>query len=123
VDDNPEMTDVVAELARSLGHEVAVAPDGPTALDCVAAFRPEIALIDVGLPGMSGYELARRIREMPSMKEVLLVAVTGYGSDDDRRMALEAGFSLHLVKPVDPDRLETILATLGTSEVKEKHQS
>jgi two-component system CheB/CheR fusion protein len=116
VDDNADMADLVGELARSMGHEVAVAPDGPTALTRVTTFRPDIALIDVGLPGMNGYELARRIREMPGMKAVPLVAVTGYGREEDRRTALEAGFSLHLVKPVDPVRLGNVLSTLGKSE-------
>jgi two-component system, chemotaxis family, CheB/CheR fusion protein len=116
VDDNSDMAALVTELARSLGHEVAIASDGPTALNCIATFRPHIALIDVGLPGMNGYELARRIREMPGMKDVSLIAVTGYGREEDRRTALEAGFSLHLVKPVDIARLETVLSTLGKSE-------
>ena len=98
------------------GVAAAIAPDGPTALTSIATFGPDIALIDVGLPGMNGYELARRIREMPAMKAVPLVAVTGYGREEDRRTALEAGFSLHLVKPVDPVRLENVLSTLGKSE-------
>jgi two-component system, chemotaxis family, CheB/CheR fusion protein len=116
VDDNSDIAELVAELARSLGHEVALAPDGPTALTRAASFRPNIALIDVGLPGMNGYELARRMREIPGMKDVVLIAVTGYGREEDRRTALEAGFNLHLVKPVDAGRLGTLLSTLGKSE-------
>jgi len=116
MDDNSDLADLVADLARSLGHEVAVAPDGPTALTRVATFRSDIALVDVGLPGMNGYELARRMREVPDMKEVPLVAITGYGREKDRQAALEAGITLHLVKPVDPGRLEKVLSTLGKSE-------
>jgi CheY-like chemotaxis protein len=107
--------ELVGEFVRSLGHEVSVAEDGPTALALVATFRPDIALVDVGLPGMNGYELTRRLRELPSMKEIPLVAVTGYCREEDRRTALEAGFTLHLVKPVDPVRLENLLSTLADS--------
>jgi two-component system CheB/CheR fusion protein len=113
VDDNSDTVELVGEFVRSLGHEVSVAEDGPTAF--VATFRPDIALVDVGLHGMNGYELARRLRELPSMKEIPLVAVTGYGREEDRRTALEAGFTLHLVKPVDPVRLENLLSTLADS--------
>ena len=116
VDDNFDTLELIAQLAKTLGHEVAVAEEGPTALALVATFRPHIALIDIGLPGMNGYELARRIRDVPGMKEIPLVAVTGYGREEDQQAALEAGFTLHLVKPVDPVRLENLLLTLADSE-------
>jgi CheY-like chemotaxis protein len=73
---------------------------------------PEIALIDIGRPGMDGYELARRLRQLAGMEKVPLVAVTGYGREEDRRAAHDAGFTLHLVKPIDFARLKTLLATL-----------
>jgi len=113
VDDSADTAQSVAELARSWGHEVAVAQDGPTALEVVTRFRPDIALVDIGLPRMNGYELAQRLRQIPGMETARLVAITGYGSEQDRRAAQEAGFSLHLTKPVDPDRLKKLLATLG----------
>jgi len=113
VDDNSDTAETLAELARSWGHEVAVAEDGPTALELASKFLPEIALVDIGLPQMDGYELARRLRKIPGMEGLPLVAITGYARDEDRRAAHEAGFTLHLVKPVDPGRLEKLLATLS----------
>src|SRR5216684_865010 len=112
VDDSADTAESVAELARSWGHEVAVAQDGPTALEVVTRFRPDIALIDIGLPEMNGYELARRLRQISGMETTRLVAITGYAREEDRRAAQEAGFSLHLTKPVDPVRLKKLLATL-----------
>ena len=112
VDDNSETLEVTAELARSWGHEVAVALDGPAALELASKFRPDLALIDIGLPGMNGYELARRLRQLPGMEASRLVAMTGYGREQDQQAAHRAGFNLHLTKPVDPVRLETLLATL-----------
>ncbi len=113
VDDSSDTAEVAAELARSWGHEVAVAQDGAAAIEAAIKFRPDIALIDIGLPQMNGYELARRLRELPGMEATRLVAITGYGREEDRRAAHEAGFTLHLVKPVDPVRLERLLATLS----------
>jgi CheY-like chemotaxis protein len=92
-----------------MGHEVAIADDGPTALETARRFKPEVALLDIGLPAMDGYELAQRLRaldETPS--DLRLVAVTGYGLERDRRRALEAGFDAHLVKPVDISNLLNI---------------
>jgi two-component system CheB/CheR fusion protein len=113
VDDSSDTTEVLAELARSWGHQVAVAQDGPAALELASEFRPDIALVDIGLPKMDGYELARRLRQIPGVETACLVAVTGYGREEDRRAAHKAGFALHLVKPVDPLRLERLLATLN----------
>jgi len=112
VDDSADTAESVAELARSWGHEVVVAQDGPTALEVVSGFRPDIALLDIGLPEMNGYELARRLRQISGMETTRLVAITGYAREEDRRAAQEAGFSLHLTKPVDPVRLKNLLATL-----------
>jgi len=93
-------------------HVVAEAPDGPTALAALQSFHPDVALIDVGLPGMDGYELARLARAQPGGGEVRLVAVTGYGQAQDRERALAAGFDRHVTKPVDPLALERLVTEL-----------
>jgi two-component system, chemotaxis family, CheB/CheR fusion protein len=113
VDDNSDTVESVAEIVRSWGHEVAVAQDGPSALELASTFRPDIALLDIGLPQMNGYELARRLREMRSMNRMLLVAISGYAGVEDRRRSHEAGFNLHLVKPINPLRLQNLLAHLN----------
>jgi two-component system, chemotaxis family, CheB/CheR fusion protein len=112
VDDNPDTTDTTTEIAKSWGHDVAVANSGPAALDLAGQMHPDIILIDIGLPEMNGYELARRLRQLPGMETTRLIAVTGYGREEDRQAAHEAGFNLHLTKPVDPSRLKRLLATL-----------
>jgi hypothetical protein len=91
------------------GHDVQVAQDGPMALDMAAAFRPDIVLLDIGLPGMDGYELARRIRELPELGGVQLIAVTGRGQEADRQAAAAAGFHSFITKPVDPEELARLL--------------
>ena len=113
VDDNFDMAEAVAEMAKSWGHEVKVAQDGPTALELASQFRPDIALVDIGLPKMNGYELAQRLRQLPDWEAVRLIAITGYGREADSQAAHEAGFDLHLVKPVDAVRLERLLGTLS----------
>jgi two-component system, chemotaxis family, CheB/CheR fusion protein len=113
VDDNSDTVEATAELAVSWGHQVAVAHDGPDALEVARRFRPDIALIDIGLPEMNGYELARRLRELPGLETAHFVAITGYGREEDKSAAQEAGFNLHFTKPVDPIRLKTLLATLS----------
>jgi two-component system, chemotaxis family, CheB/CheR fusion protein len=102
----------VAESARAWGHTVKVAYDGPRALELAAAFRPEIALLDIGLPQMNGYELARRVRRLDGVEATLLVALTGYAREEDRQEARKAGFNYHLIKPIEPARLKRLLATL-----------
>ncbi len=101
VDDNRDAAEMLAELLASKGHEVQVAEDGPTALAVAGRFRPEVALLDIGLPVMDGYELAARLREL-SAGPLRLIAVTGYGQEEDRERARAAGFHGHLVKPIDP---------------------
>ncbi len=110
VDDNADAADSLATLLRVQGHEVHAAADGPGALREVEGWRPQVVLLDIGLPGMDGYEVARRLREQAGWEQVLLVAVTGYGQEEDRRKALEAGFDAHLVKPADPGVLQELLA-------------
>ena len=105
VDDNADGADSLALHLRLSGHEVQVAYSGPAALKVAEPFRPDVVLLDIGLPGMDGYEVARRLRQQPGLADVVLVAVTGYGTDEDRSRSQEAGFDAHLVKPVDADAL------------------
>ena len=97
-------------LLDLVGHDVATAGDGRRALTLVRQMRPDTMLCDIDLPDMSGYDLARAVREDASAAGVFLVALSGYTWERDRALALEAGFDLHLAKPVDPDRLERMLA-------------
>jgi CheY-like chemotaxis protein len=110
VEDNLDAADTLAELLTLLGHNVRVAHDGPTALEVAVRFQPEVVLLDLGLPVMNGYEVAHKLRQFPSLNGVQLVAVTGYGQDEDRRRSQEAGFHHHLVKPVDIAAVEGLLA-------------
>ncbi|WP_165250914.1 PAS domain S-box protein [Paludisphaera soli] len=112
VDDNRDSAESLAALLTMKGHEVRTAHDGPEALRVLADFRPRLVLLDLGLPGMSGYEVARRVRESPALRGVELAALTGWGQDEDRRRTREAGFNHHLVKPADPVAVEAILAGL-----------
>jgi PAS domain S-box-containing protein len=112
VDDNVDQADSVALLLRASGHDVRVAYSGPTALEAALACRPDIVLMDIGLPEMDGYEVARRLRQQASLKDTVMVAMTGYGQESDRQRSHEAGFDHHLVKPVSLQELEGILATL-----------
>lgn len=111
VDDNDDAAEMLGEVLTTLGYVVRVALDGPTALEVAAEFRPHFAFLDIGLPAMDGYELARRLREAhgPSMG---LVALTGYGQASDRARSLEAGFDHHLVKPVTLDQVCAVLDRL-----------
>ena len=104
VDDNVDAASLLSELCETMGHDVKMAHDGPQALAALDGFSPDIAVLDIGLPVMDGYELAKRIREKlgPSCR---LVALTGYGQEHDRRRSAESGFAAHLVKPVDPKRV------------------
>ncbi|WLE62703.1 response regulator [Burkholderia plantarii] len=110
VDDNADAADSLSILLGLQGHTVEVAYSAEDAIRCAETFRPQVALLDIGLPGMSGYELARTLRAMPQFAGTRLVAVTGYGQTDDVRTAYEAGFDEHLVKPVEPAALERSLA-------------
>ena len=109
VDDNEDAAWLLGQLLVARGHEARVELDAPAALRALTEFRPELALLDIGLPGMSGHELARRIRQTPEGEHVLLVAVTGYGQESDRRAAMDAGFDDHIVKPASLERIDAIL--------------
>ncbi|HEY2934027.1 MAG TPA: response regulator [Acidobacteriota bacterium] len=109
VDDNVDSAESLGMLLSLIGHDVRIAHNGLAALELFRTFQPEIAFLDIGLPGMDGYELARRIRQDAATGSIQLVALTGYGQEEDRRRALEAGFNHHLVKPVDPAALQKFL--------------
>lgn len=110
VDDNKDAADSTADLLRIWGNDVRVCYDGATAADMAKSFRPHVAMLDIGLPRMDGYELARRIRAHATSRDTVLVAVTGYAQEDDIRRVREAGFAHHLVKPVDVRTLAELLA-------------
>jgi CheY-like chemotaxis protein len=111
VEDSRDSREMLRFLLEREGHEVHEAVDGPGGVEAILAVRPDIALIDVGLPGLDGYEVARRARAGGAGPEVKMVALTGYGLPDDQRRSREAGFDAHLVKPVDPARLAEVIAT------------
>jgi CheY-like chemotaxis protein len=116
VDDSRVQAKSLSMLLELMGHEVRLAYDGPSALEVSAEFVPDVALIDVGLPGMDGYEVARRIREQPDLRHTVLIAQTGWGRDEDREESRLAGFDHHLAKPLDHDLLERILAAPAAKE-------
>jgi len=105
VDDNVDAASSIAMFLRMLGHDVDIENDGPSALDRIAAAPPEIVFLDIGLPGLDGYEVARRVRERPEGQGIRLYAMTGYGQESDKKRALASGFDAHLVKPVPPAEL------------------
>jgi CheY-like chemotaxis protein len=110
VDDSRDTAESTATLVRLWGHEVRVAFDGAGAISLAASFHPNLILLDIGLPGMSGYEVVRRLRESALLDGTVLVAMTGYGSPDDRRRTREAGFHHHIMKPAEPSLLQELLA-------------
>jgi CheY-like chemotaxis protein len=112
VDDNEDAADMMGEFLTGLGFSVQVAHDGPSGLKAAEEFLPEIALLDIGLPAMDGYELARRLRVIPALQRLKMIAVTGYGQETDRARAHDAGFDRHIVKPVDALKLEAMLEAL-----------
>jgi CheY-like chemotaxis protein/nitrogen-specific signal transduction histidine kinase len=116
VDDNRDSADSLAMLLKVMGHEVSTAHDGLEAVERAATFRPHVILLDIGLPRLNGYEAARRIREQQRHKDLTLVALTGFGQDEDRRRAEEAGFDAHMVKPVDFAALAKLLAASAAGQ-------
>jgi CheY-like chemotaxis protein/two-component sensor histidine kinase len=112
VDDNQLSRESTAAALKLMGHEVTTARDGMEGVARVQSFEPDVILLDIGLPGLNGYEIARRIRVLPSGQRPFLIAVTGYGQEEDRRRALEAGFNSHMVKPVNFGELKLRLVEL-----------
>jgi CheY-like chemotaxis protein len=108
VDDNRDAAGTLAELLEMLGSEVSVAHDGASAIVCTDQFKPDVVLLDIGLPDINGYEVARSIRSLAGLRQPRLIALTGWGQDEDKRLAEQAGFDEHWTKPVDPQRLQDL---------------
>ncbi|QEL14717.1 PAS domain S-box protein [Limnoglobus roseus] len=119
VDDNRDSAESLTQLFELLGHDVRQAFDGPAAVAMVERERPELLLLDIGLPKMNGYEVCRRVRELPGGDRIVIVAQTGWGQDDDRRQSEAAGFDSHLVKPIDPAAILTLLKNLRSNGVSD----
>ncbi|HZF02841.1 MAG TPA: response regulator [Patescibacteria group bacterium] len=113
IEDNADAREALRALLELDGYEVHAAADGIEGLDLARTKAPEVALVDIGLPGFDGYEVARRMKALPAPPSVM-IALTGYSEPEDRQRATEAGFAAHLVKPVDPDGLSRLLARLET---------
>lgn len=112
VDDNKDAAESMSMLLEMWGHEVAFAYDGPSAIRTAEKWQPEAVFLDIGLPGMDGYEVAERLRELPQAKGAVLIAITGYGQEDDRLRSQRAGIDHHLVKPVALDALRNLIDSL-----------
>ncbi|HET7670663.1 MAG TPA: response regulator, partial [Burkholderiales bacterium] len=110
IEDQPDARESLRMLLEFDGHDVAVAKDGAEGLAKLASMEPDAALVDIGLPGIDGYEVARRARELPNRESILLIALSGYAQKEDREKSREAGFDLHLAKPVAYDALRQALA-------------
>ena len=112
VDDNHDSALSMAMMLQIMGHETRTAHDGESAVSTAETFLPEVILLDIGLPKLNGYEVAQRIRETTWGQTMYLIAVTGWGQDEDRQRSSEVGLNLHMVKPVEPAALEKLLAAL-----------
>ncbi|HUG52200.1 MAG TPA: response regulator [Vicinamibacteria bacterium] len=112
VDDNADSAETMEMLLQVGGRQVRTARDGPSAIAAASEQRPDVILLDIGLPGMTGYELAEKLRQTPGAEKALLVAMTGYGQAEDRARSRQAGFAAHLVKPIQPDALARLMAEL-----------
>jgi CheY-like chemotaxis protein len=110
-DDNYDGAESLAILLRVEGHEVSVVHDGAAALVALERLQPQVALLDIGMPGLTGYEVARRTRQSAFGRSMLLVAITGWGQDSDKARALAAGFDHHFTKPIEPDWITALLRT------------
>jgi CheY-like chemotaxis protein len=109
VDENVDAARILGVLCEEMGHECKFAYDGVAALEAARRVHPDVILLDVGLPQMDGFEVARQLRADPGFRDVLIIAVTGFGSEEDRKRSLEAGIDYHLVKPADPAFIESLL--------------
>jgi len=115
VEDNKDGADTLAMLFKMMGHEVRVAYTGADGLRAAEMHFPDVVFLDIGLPGMNGYEVAQRLRALPDFNATMLIAMTGYGQDEDRQRSQDAGFDHHLVKPVDPVQLKRLMESIGPS--------
>lgn len=118
VDDHKDTARSLALLLEHFGYEVETAADGPRAVEAVCRRRPDFILLDLGLPGMDGYKVARRLRQEPGCRGTIIIAVTGYGQDEDRRRSRAAGIDHHLLKPVDPGVLLSLLSAPAASDAE-----
>ena len=123
VEDNIDAADALAVLVQLLGHSADVAYDGRGALEALERIRPDVMLIDIGLPDIDGFEVARRARLLPAGEKMLLAALSGYGQDGDKQRAREAGFDHHLTKPIEMDALTKLLGRADRSEVENARQT
>ncbi len=110
IEDNLDQAQTLAALLALWGYEVTTANEGTAGIEIAATFKPDVVLVDLGLPGISGYEVARRLRKHPQLKDVRIIAQTGWGDSNDRRRTREAGFDHHMLKPLDPEELRAVLA-------------
>ena len=110
VDDDVDAADSLGMLLDMMGHQIHVAYDGRSAIDATRTFRPEVILLDIGMPGMDGHDTCRQLRQLPWAQGITIVALTGWGQEQARRESREAGFDLHFVKPVNPDHILEALA-------------
>jgi CheY-like chemotaxis protein len=108
-DDNADSVTTMAMLLSSFGHEVRTSDDGLEAVRLAAEFEPDVIILDIGMPGLNGYEACRRIRAQPAGEKAVMIALSGWGQEDDKRQSEEAGFQYHIVKPVDPTALIQLL--------------
>ena len=115
VEDQDDAREMLRELLEARGHTVMEASRGRDGVETIARVHPDVALVDIGLPEFDGYQVARTIRENPVLNDVVLVALTGYGTDEDRAAAREAGFSVHLTKPAELSAIERILRDVRDS--------
>jgi CheY-like chemotaxis protein len=116
VEDNVDSAEMLNFMLQLGGHETRMAHDGSTALDIARTFQPDVILCDIGLPRISGYDVAAGLRRQPEFQRTVLIALTGYGQDEDRRRAEDAGFNYHLTKPVEPEALAALLDSLRADE-------
>ena len=115
VDDNPDSAMSMAMMLSIMGHDTRTAHDGETAVATAESFLPDVVLLDIGLPKLNGYEVAQRIRESAWGKSMFLIAVTGWGQEEDRQRSSEVGLNVHMVKPVEPAALERLLTELRSN--------
>jgi CheY-like chemotaxis protein len=117
VDDNADAAEMLELLLEASGHDYRTAYDGPSAIQAALEYRPDVILLDIGLPGLDGFEVARRLRQQYSLSNVVLVAVTGYGQESDLSRSLDAGFDHHLIKPVSFEKVKQLLATVTGKKI------
>ena len=121
IDDNDDMRQTLAAALSIQGHEVSEAADGKTAVRLAGELRPDVAIVDIGLPEIDGYEVARQLKANADTARIRLVALTGYGQQEDKQKAVEAGFDEHLTKPVDPEALEIAMGSIAPARERVAH--